>query len=346
MAAQKAAISALLAAGANTQALDNVWALYPQYDAMWVEYKAVYNKDYSGSEDNERLQTFRDTVERVRAVQAQNVTYTVDLTRFADALPSELFTLAHGAVAPSVSSNDAAYLGRHTWDGEPLPDSVDWTQKGAVTPAKDQKICGSCWAFSGVAALEGANAVATGNLLSLSEQQAMQCSNNDRGCDGGWPDYVFKYAVNNDMCTEDSYPYLGVETIPCFWQGSSCTAAIKKEQITGYKDVAVDSYEDLMSAVAQQPVAVVVGGSGHWGTYTGGVFTDCDVGVGHAVTLVGYGTDPSGGDYWKLKNSWGTSFGIDGGYILIGRNRGVKEGECGIAQHASYPVISADVVSV
>lgn len=76
------------------------------------------------------------------------------------------------------------------------------------------------------------------------------------------------------------------------------------------------------------------------------MFTDCDVGVGHAVTLVGYGTDPSGGDYWKLKNSWGASFGIDGGYILIGRNRGVKEGECGIAQHASYPVVAADVVSV
>jgi len=157
---------------------------------------------------------------------------------------------------------------------------------------------------------------------------------------------LFKYAVNNDMCTEDSYPYLGVETIPCFWQGTSCTTAIKKEQITGYKDVAVDSYEDLMSAVAQQPVAVVVGGSGHWGTYTGGVFTDCDVGVGYAVTLVGYGTDPTGGDYWKLKNSWGSSFGIDGGYILIGRNRGVKEGECGIAQHASYPVVAADTVSV
>merc|ERR1712100_829653 len=90
---------------------------------------------------------------------------------------------------------------------------------------------------------------------------------------------VFKYAPDNDLCTEESYPYQGVDTIPCFWNDpthSSCVVAVKKGAVAGYKDVEVGSLEDMMSAVAQQPVSVAVGGSGHWSQYHGGVFTDCE----------------------------------------------------------------------
>jgi len=323
-----------------------IWKLYPDYKAMWRTFKLHFDKSYDSSEESERYSLFKHKVEHVRAMNAANLTYVLDLTRFTDFLPSEMLVLTSGAHAPvdTTARQDVTYLGRHYWNGETLPESVDWSKQGAVTQAKDQKICGSCWAFSAVAALEGAEYLASGNLKVLSEQQAMQCSSpTARGCEGGWPDYVFKYAPSNAFCTEESYPYEGVDTIPCFWNDpthSSCTSALVEGEVAGYKDVTVDSYGDLMSAVAQQPVAVVVGGSGHWSQYSGGVFTDCDVGVGHAVTLVGYGTDSAGGDYWKLKNSWGTDFGVDDGYILIGRNRGIKEGECGILQHASFPVMT------
>lgn len=315
----------------------------------WEEYKVSFDKSYADSEDAIRYRIFLDNLEEIRSVNAKGLSYTLGLTKFSDYLPSEIDALTGGASAGAHREVivDDTYLGQHKYNGEVLPDSVDWVSKGAVTPAKDQKICGSCWAFSAIAGTEGANFVSTGKLVSLSEQQAMQCgSPSARGCEGGWPDNFFKYASGkDDLCTEESYPYLGVDTIPCFWNDpthATCTAGIKSGQVTGYKDVE-HTMEAMMSAVAQQPVSVAVGGSGHWSQFKGGVFTDCEVGVGHAVTVVGYGTDPAGGKYWKLKNSWGTSFGIDGGYINIGRDRGVPEGECGLFIHASYPVIASEV---
>jgi len=329
----------------SVAAQNAIWDNYPNYVAMWSEYKTFFNKNYPEIEDSDRFEVFQGNVEKVRTVNTKNVTYTFGLTTFSDFLPSEMLALSGGVKQPVHSETipDDTYLGRHVWNGEALPESVDWTTQGAVTPAKDQKICGSCWAFSAVASLEGANALASGNLVSLSEQQAMQCgSPTGRGCEGGWPDNVFKYALSgqDDFCTEDAYPYQGVDTIPCFWNvpHTCSTVGVKKGEVAGFKDVD-HTMEAMMSAVAQQPVSVAVGGSGHWGNYAGGVYTDCDVGVGHAVTVVGYGTE-AGGKYWKLKNSWGTGFGIDGGYILIGRDRGVAEGECGLFVHASYPVMA------
>jgi len=335
---------------ARPDCAEHAWKHYPDLAKLWSEYKYCFGRSYSEADDAIRFAQFQKNVDTIQSVNSGNNSYTLGLTDLSDALPEEMQARTGGSTNGMLPHEDGTYLGRHVWNGETLPDSVDWTTQGAVTPAKDQKICGSCWAFSAVASLEGANFVTNGKLVSLSEQQAMQCgSPTARGCEGGWPDNVFKYAVDNELCTEESYPYQGVDTIPCFWNDpthSTCSVAIPKGGVAGYKDVTVGSLEDMMSAVAAQPVSVAVGGSGHWSQYSGGVFTDCDVGVGHAVTVVGYGTHPSDGKYWKLKNSWGTSFGIDGGYILIGRDRGVAEGECGILQHASYPVMASDAVQV
>jgi len=94
----------------------------------------------------------------------------------------------------------------------PLADSVDWRQKGAVTPIKDQGGCGSCWAFSAVGAMEGANAITKGQLLSLSEQQLVDCSGayGNAGCGGGWMDQAFNYAKDTAMDLETEYPYAGI----------------------------------------------------------------------------------------------------------------------------------------
>merc|ERR1719436_1862602 len=101
------------------------------------------------------------------------------------------------------------YLGAHQRRGVALPESVDWTEKGAVTPVKNQGQCGSCWAFSTTGSLEGAWQIATGQLVPLSEQQLVDCARKfrEQGCGGGMMDNAFAYAEQATMCTESSYPY-------------------------------------------------------------------------------------------------------------------------------------------
>merc|ERR1712066_525385 len=143
----------------------------------------------------------------------------------------------------------------------------------------------------------------------------------------------------NAICTEASYPYQGKDGT-C---KSNCKAALTKGQVTGYKDVASGSENALMSAVAQQPVSIAVDAETVWQFYQGkGVITSpCGATLDHGVLAVGYGTWSDGTDYWKVKNSWGASWGMDG-YILLQRGKG-GDGECGLLKQPSYPVISSSV---
>lgn len=312
------------------------------YDAMWDQFKLQYGKRYTVEEDGFRFNIFKGKVDYIENQNAQHMSYTLGLNEYSDFTVEEVAARYMGARFSGNPYGDVAYLGRHSWQGEALPEAVDWTQKGAVTGVKDQAMCGSCWAFSAVGALEGAHAVASGNLVSLSEQQAMQCSREGtdeygRGCDGGWPDEVFKYAQDHDLCTEESYPYQKVETIPCFWNVNppKCSeVGVPKGSVTGFKDVTPHSEQDLMSAVAQQPVSVALDSS-HFLDYKGGVYDGpCGTGMDHAVLVVGYTADA-----WKIKNSWGTSFG-ESGYIRLKKGAG-GAGTCGLLGKPSFPVLAA-----
>lgn len=152
---------------------------------------------------------------------------------------------------------DLPNLGTHEYKGESLPTSVDWTKKGAVTPVKNQQQCGSCWAFSTTGSLEGANQLASGKLVSLSEQQLVDCSGSygNQGCNGGLMDNAFKYAEAHAMCTEQSYPYKAVDQ-SCHAAG--CTVGVPKGDVTGFHDVTHSDEKAMMSAVAQQPVSVAI----------------------------------------------------------------------------------------
>jgi C1A family cysteine protease len=215
-----------------------------------------------------------------------------------------------------------------------IPTSVDWTTKGAVTGVKNQGQCGSCWSFSATGSTEGAWFLSKGQLISLSEQQLMDCSKSEgnNSCEGGLMDYAFEYIISNKgICTEASYPYTAADSNTC----KSCTNVVT---ISSYKDVA-QTENDLAAAVAQQPVSVAIeADQSAFQFYSSGVLTGtCGTQLDHGVLAVGYGTSGST-DYWKVKNSWGGDWGMTG-YVLIQRNKNQNGGQCGIHLAASYPVV-------
>jgi len=209
--------------------------------------------------------------------------------------------------------------------------SLDWSTKGAVTGVKDQGSCGSCWAFSTTGSMEGTIFLLKGHLTSLSEQQLVDCAGSygNAGCNGGLMDNAFKYAEKNGLCTEAAYPYTARDGT-C--KSSSCTASADTK-ISNYKDVAHNE-NALGSSVDITPISVAIeADQSGFQLYKSGVFSGvCGQNLDHGVLAVGYGTD-SGQDYWKVKNSWGTSWG-EQGYIRMIRNKD----ECGIANEPSYPI--------
>jgi len=178
--------------------------------------------------------------------------------------------------------------------------------------------------------VESAYAIATGNLVSVSEQQLVDCDGSNHGCTGGWPHKAFdnylKFKIG--VCSESSYPYTG-RAGSCQYTGpkqavTSCSVAIPKEAVTGHTDVAKSS-AGLKSALSEQPVSVTVN-AGQLQFYGNGVVTGtCSGQINHAVIAVGYGTD--GTDYFNIRNSWGTSWG-ESGYIRLGQNGGSQGTAC------------------
>jgi len=223
-----------------------------------------------------------------------------------------------------------------------LPASINWTANGAVNPPKDQGVCGSCWTFGTTGSVEGAWAIKTGTLLSLAEQQIVDCAwynwggtGGNLGCDGGYAAPAMQWIINNGgIATELSYPYLMED----HW----CNASDKSSGVvlTGYVNVTEGSESALQSAVALGPVAVAIDASHpSFRFYSSGVYYEplCQNAIpdlDHEVLAVGYGIY-NGSDYWLVKNSWSTHWG-NYGYVMMSRNRG---NNCGIATQATYPLV-------
>lgn len=314
------------------------------YKRAFEEYKATHNKVYPSAEaETLALAHFVENDNIITAHNRQGKTFTLGHNQYSD-MSWEQFSAKHlqglslpaGPKQPRVRVRTAPTSAAD--DG--LPTEVDWVAKGCVTPVKDQGACGSCWAFSATGAVEGAYCVATGTLVSLSEQELVSCDGSEYGCGGGLMDQAFKFIEENGICTEEADPYVsgGGHSPKCTVEQRRCVPEVI---ITGFKDVPGKDEDALKAAVAMQPVSVAIEADrSAFQLYKSGVFTSvsCGTQLDHGVLVVGYGTDTSGGadqglDYWKVKNSWGPTWGEEG-YIRIQRGDDL----CGIAMQASYPM--------
>lgn len=312
----------------------------------WHAFKLHHNKQYeSETEEKFRLKIYAENRHKIakhnQLYDLGKVSYRLKENKYADLLHHEFVNTMNG-----FNRSNALLKGtERKLEGatfiEPanveVPDTVDWRKLGAVTPIKDQGHCGSCWSFSATGALEGQHFRKTKKLVSLSEQNLVDCSGSygNQGCNGGLMDQAFQYIKENGgIDTEKAYPYEGVDDT-CHFNKKAIGATDK-----GFVDIPTGDEEALKKALATVgPVSIAIDASREsFQFYESGVYIEpqCDSqALDHGVLAVGYGTDESGVDYWIVKNSWGTTWG-DKGYVKMARN---KNNQCGVATQASYPLV-------
>jgi len=268
---------------------------------------------------------FKANRELIEAHNLKNLPWRMAINEFADMTPEEFRKTRLGNVLDKPKAQIASSRLSAPVKADP---SLDWRDKGAVSPVRDQGQCGACWAFSVVGAIESACFIATHHLEELSIQMVIDCTTDigNEGCNGGFMDRTFNWTEKHPLCAESSYPWTE--------RSGKCHSCppVPGCKVIGFTEIPEGDDKALMEALNKQPIAVAVDASS-WSFYSGGVFDGkCDSKqVDHTALLIGYGTD-SGKQYWTLQNSWGASWG-EKGYIRLIR----KPDECGISEMAMYP---------
>merc|ERR1711934_1116955 len=306
--------------------------LAPEIAAVAVQYMgylAEHGKSYITNEEfTARKALYMETDRLVNEHNATESSFKLGHNKFSDFTDYERSQLL-GYIAPD-TEQEPVWL-------EPTNEaSVDWRTKNAVTPVKDQGQCGSCWTFSSTGALEGAHSIASGKLLSFSEQQIVDCANLKHvypsfGCNCGNQSVAFKYLEKNMAELESVYPYTA-KNGTCQYNKDSATAV----DVSTYTTVTADNVDQMKAAVTKQPVSVSIEADKKvFQQYKSGIFdsADCGTKLDHATLVVGFGTQ-DGEDYWLMKNSWGTVWG-EQGYMQLKIESG--KGVCGIQMGPLYP---------
>ncbi|GBG32443.1 Cysteine proteinase [Hondaea fermentalgiana] len=315
-----------------------------ELEFLFDKWAREFGHKFSVAETVKHMRTFAENLEQIALHNKAGHSFTLGLNEFAH-LSQEEFAATHfgfkGGETPELTVDREFYqLDVSTGALTDLPEEVDWSKKGAVTPVKNQGSCGSCWSFSTTGALEGAYYLKTGKLVSFSEQELVNCDHVDQGCNGGLMDNAFRWIIENGgLCSEEDYPYKsGSGFAPRTCKVDSCST-VEGSAPQSFVDVK-HSEMSLEEAVAQQPVAIAIEADQlAFQFYRKGVLVgSCGSRLDHGVLAVGYGTWTDGKKYWKVKNSWGGTWGMNG-YILIQRGKHVRGGECGLLLSASYPVL-------
>jgi len=303
-----------------------------EYQTAFTQWMQRYGKSYGHDEFRYRYRLFRANLDYINSYNARKKGTTLAINKFSDLSNAEFKSMYLG-YNPSLARPASPNKSVRPPSMVRAPASFDWRTKGAVTDVKNQGQCGSCWAFSTTGSSEGCHQITTGDLVSLSEQNLVDCSTSqgNQGCDGGLMTQAMDYIISNGgIDTESSYPYTAQDG-SCEYNSSDSGATLKS-----YYNVQAGSESDLLNTVLKGPTSVAIDASQpSFQSYSSGVYDEPNCSsqnLDHGVLAVGYSTD-SGTDYWIVKNSWGTDWGMSG-YIWMSRN---ANNQCGIATAATLP---------
>ncbi|XP_060077808.1 procathepsin L-like [Ylistrum balloti] len=312
---------------------------FDDYFTEFENFKRSFGKMYETEDEKSRFGTFVKNLDAIREHNKKfhrgQKSFYLGINNFTDMELKE-FVKYNGLLKKSTNvktSDCGKFMEPHFLT---LPEEVDWRKEGYVTKVKNQGQCGSCWSFSTTGALEGQHFRSTGKLVSLSEQQLVDCSESygNNGCEGGLMDQAFDYIRDiGGIESEEEYPYKAKDK-KCHFHKNEVNATC-----TGCMDIESGDEDQLKKAVASVgPISVAIDASHQsFQLYKGGVYTEEECSsdqLDHGVLTVGYGTE-DGNDYWLVKNSWDVVWG-DEGYIKMARN---QDNMCGIATQASYPLV-------
>jgi C1A family cysteine protease len=305
--------------------------------AKFQDFLKAENKKYDNVEEYmARFKVFSTNYGRLEAFNANHdytATYSIGVTRFFDLTPAE-FRRTYLNLKINVLNTLKADSEKVTFLESTAPDAFDWRSQGAVGPVKDQGSCGSCWAFSTVANLEGLNYIKSKAIVQYSEQQLVDCDKNgDEGCNGGLMENAFEYLRQaGGIMKSTDYKYTARDGKCKF---DKTKAALK---VSGFKFAGTEDEDQIKEFLyTTGPLAIALNAD-PLQFYSGGIINDgpedCDPqGMNHAVTLVGYGVQGST-KYWIVKNSWGSSWG-ERGFFRIARGNGT----CGVNTYVTTAVL-------
>ncbi|KAJ0173805.1 hypothetical protein K1T71_010954 [Dendrolimus kikuchii] len=311
-----------------------------QAEYLFFNFLTTYKPDYINDhkEMGRRFDIFKNNIRKIHDLNIhERGTATYGLTRFAD-LTYEEFSTKYMGLKPSLKEDNRMPTRPATIPNVDVPESFDWREFDAVTAVKDQGSCGSCWAFSVTGNIEGQWKMQSGELLSLSEQELVDCDKMDQGCDGGLMDNAYRAIEQlGGLELENDYPYEAGDD-KCVYNKT-----LSKVQISGAVNISSNETDMAKWLVKNGPISIGINANAMQ-FYMGGIShpwrTLCNPkNLDHGVLLVGYGIKDyplfnKRLPYWIVKNSWGPSWGEQGYYRVF---RG--DGTCGVNQMASSAVI-------